>query len=268
MAKKSKVEGETKVFWENFGFTTMGKASPRQRTIQVKDTLLCKYIWTRYSSYEEPQRSGIQKGDPIGFSRKKYLTGLFVGLTNFSHKAIAQALGVSYGLVRKWLMAEDFQVKIAEHREGFTKSWINRLLERVRLQDKIPVGDFHEYDDSILYHPKLIDETWTEMGVWLLGKADSPDWWKQKGIGERFDSQKWKVFSEFLQVVLYGGYAGTLIKGIPWEEEQHRKLLKTIIPLLSLDEKFLLKAVLTKTERRLIVYHIKLARMALEGLVV
>ena len=59
-----------------------------------------EFLSKKLDNYIEPERKGVPKGEPIGFSKKKLEASLFV-LFNFSKKDIASLLGISYNLLRK-----------------------------------------------------------------------------------------------------------------------------------------------------------------------
>jgi hypothetical protein len=74
----------------------MNKKREKQRP-----ALLDAFIIDRIKNYDEPQRAGTPKGEPIGFSRKKYNAAL-LDLYNLKQKVVAEGAGVSHGLLRKW----------------------------------------------------------------------------------------------------------------------------------------------------------------------
>jgi hypothetical protein len=71
----------------------------------------------KYEEYEEPQRKGTARGEPIGFSLDKFASALY-SLTNHKQKELAKSLGVSYGLLRKWHTEDAFiKIMMELHRE-------------------------------------------------------------------------------------------------------------------------------------------------------
>ncbi len=81
-------------------------------------THLSQFIYEKGFSYEEPQRIGTSKGDPIGFSKNKYLASLYM-LTNYKKKDIAKELKISYGLLRKWGTEKEFKEMVMSHYTEF-----------------------------------------------------------------------------------------------------------------------------------------------------
>lgn len=79
---------------------------------------LFKFIKNRRQGYIEPQRKGTPKGDPIGFSRKKYYAALLC-ITDMSLSDIAALSNVSYNLLRKWRTESDFLKSIDDNIKGF-----------------------------------------------------------------------------------------------------------------------------------------------------
>lgn len=93
---------------------------------EMKQTLLQKFINEKIDNYVEPERKGTPKGDPIGFSKVKYEASLAM-LYNYSQKWIAENLGVSYGLLRKWNTEENFKKLIENHMAEFARLYHNRF---------------------------------------------------------------------------------------------------------------------------------------------
>ena len=80
-------------------------------TVQ-RDNLSFAFIAEKSVVYEEPERKGTPRGEKIGFPKKKYLASLFVGISNFKAKDLAEGLqkhGLTHGLIRKWKTEDDFK---------------------------------------------------------------------------------------------------------------------------------------------------------------
>lgn len=69
---------------------------------------LNSFINKKLREYREPERAGKSKGETIGLSRDKY-HGCLLRLTNKHPKDIAKELGVSYSLMRRWMVDDNFK---------------------------------------------------------------------------------------------------------------------------------------------------------------
>lgn len=82
-------------------------------------TLLCKFILNKKLAHVEPERSKTPKGDPIGFSYKKYLASLYM-MTDMPHVDIARELKIKHGVLRVWRTErETFLKEIEKHCKEF-----------------------------------------------------------------------------------------------------------------------------------------------------
>ena len=87
--------------------------------------------------HREPERRGVAKGDPIGFSWAKKAAALQVAITQKGKKQIAAELEISYSILRKWETEEPFKAlmryyvgefgpfvaDVAQHREIEPGEW-------------------------------------------------------------------------------------------------------------------------------------------------
>ena len=71
-------------------------------------------------AYQEPTRSGTTRGEAVGFSKDKYHAALLSALTGLSQKSIAENLGISYGVVRKWHVEPEFKEAMSSNRGEFS----------------------------------------------------------------------------------------------------------------------------------------------------
>lgn len=114
---------------------------------------LFDYIARRELDYCEPQRQGTPRGEKIGFTTKKYLASLLVGLTNFKLKKLAGDLdkkyGLSYGLIKKWRTEKDFKKACEDHAEEFADFLIEKMRSWVFEEAK-------EYFE----HPEIVADDW------------------------------------------------------------------------------------------------------------
>ena len=89
--------------------------------INIKtSTLLLDFLNGKINKYREPQRRGTRKGEVIGLSLVKYIAALR-SLYKVKIKDVAEQLGVSYGLLRKWRTEEVFKKQVASFEKEFAK---------------------------------------------------------------------------------------------------------------------------------------------------
>ena len=129
-----------------------------------KDDGVFDYIARMEFDYEEPQREGTPRGEKIGFTTKKYLASLLVGLTNFKLKKLADDLnrkyGLSYGLLKKWRTEAYFKGACEGHASDFADFLFDKFVvpeaggewfERLDRQGN-PVDDAIAHAWKINYH--------------------------------------------------------------------------------------------------------------------
>jgi hypothetical protein len=133
----------------------------------MESTLLERFIDERKTLYAEPSRKGLPKGEPIGFSRKKYLASLYM-LTADKQITVAMELGISYGLVRKWNTERAFTSLIRKHCREFANTFVRHLSERYARQGTAPgeaqdrgkpgLPGSRSFSDAGNYGPSLMAE--------------------------------------------------------------------------------------------------------------
>ena len=74
----------------------------------IQKVLLNKFIHGKLNKYIEPKRKGTPKGEPIGFSNKKYKATLLL-LQKANQSDVARLLNISHGLLRKWNTEREFK---------------------------------------------------------------------------------------------------------------------------------------------------------------
>lgn len=138
---------------------------------EYKLTFLARFIAEKGETYREPERKGTPKGDFIGFSLKKYRASL-LSLLNMPLGELAQQVGVSYGLLRKWRTEERFMDQLEKHERDFVDMLLQRLKSRAERQDTLmdnhlarplqevaktppPILSWDEFRDIALYSPSL-----------------------------------------------------------------------------------------------------------------
>ena len=126
-------------------------------TMIKTDRILTDFISERLSQHREPTRKGVPKGDPIGPPRHKVRASLFCALTPLTLKDISGALGISYDLLMKWNIQEDFQSLTEGHRDDFTAYFLQRIAEHAEALRKgrreAPTGQIGEgrYGFGVLF---------------------------------------------------------------------------------------------------------------------
>lgn len=86
--------------------------------ILTNEELLTKFIADKLSNFIEPQRKGTPKGEIIGFSFTKYKASLHM-IPHAKMKEIAERLGISYGVLRKWNTEQEFKNMVKKNKEEF-----------------------------------------------------------------------------------------------------------------------------------------------------
>lgn len=137
-------------------------------------TLLKSFILDRLTHYEEPQRLGTSRGEPVGLSRIKFKATLWM-LFDMSKKKMAESLGVSYGLLRKWNTEKAFKEAVEKNYRDFAQYFIRHIEKRVQLRkqkteeilsrpieeiaamksDELSLA-YNEYEDAALYSTELV----------------------------------------------------------------------------------------------------------------
>lgn len=154
-------------------------------------TLLIKFINTETSQYIEPMREGTAKGDPIGLSAIKYKSTLLF-LTNLKGKEIAEAVGVSYGLLRVWRTEDLYLSAIEKHVSTFSGMVAKHFVDRVAGTKAPGSGNelIHQFADDfadiVLYSDRVMTEVYrkvTTRGIY------------QETVFSTFFNYLWFIFS-------------------------------------------------------------------------
>lgn len=82
------------------------------------------FIKSELERYEEPERRGVPKGDPIGFGKKKIHAAILTGITNRDLKSDAEEVGISYTQIRVWRSQSDYKMKEREFQEKFINTFV------------------------------------------------------------------------------------------------------------------------------------------------
>lgn len=115
---------------------------------QIKKKLIDlfhKWAAPQLQEYEEPERIGVPRGEPVGFSAKKFHAVLAQVLKPaFTLAEIANLVGVSGGQVRVWRTEETFK-KLAEELQV---SFINYISDQLDYNAKN--NDKDNYKDNFI----------------------------------------------------------------------------------------------------------------------
>jgi hypothetical protein len=87
----------------------------------IQNTMLYRYCDKEINNFAEPVRSGLKKGDKIGFSFAKNAAAILTALTNLQMKIIARDTGISYASLRTWNIQHDFIMEKERRLDEFAK---------------------------------------------------------------------------------------------------------------------------------------------------
>lgn len=99
-------------------------------------SIINDFVEENVKEHMEPQRKGTPKGDSIGFSLKKNKAAL-LSLTYFKQSTIAETMGVSHALIRKWHTEDDFLRTIDKLCKEFADRYLDIILEEKGFRRKI-----------------------------------------------------------------------------------------------------------------------------------
>jgi len=134
-------------------------------------TLLTEFIEEKESQYIEPTREGTVRGEVIGLSKVKYKTALLC-LRNTRIKEIAETVGVSYGVARKWRTEDSFKSTKSSLQGEFGRIFCDFVLKHNEEQFSgkwraIPAHRTEKLKDLSSYSKDLIESvTGTLMDLW------------------------------------------------------------------------------------------------------
>jgi hypothetical protein len=125
--------------------------------------LLRNFIKEKMQTYREPTREGTARGEAVGFSRDKHHAALLSALTGLSQKSIADKLGISYGVVRKWHVESDFKELMSANLREFNMFFWTRIRENANELQQIL--DQNSRDDKAPEMPQYDFESDYEYGI-------------------------------------------------------------------------------------------------------
>jgi hypothetical protein len=136
--------------------------------------LFKNWVAPRIASYEEPSRVGVAKGDPIGFSAKKYLAAQFLALYSrryFPQAELAQLAGVSHDQYRSWCTEKGFKKVGEETLKEFRKYLARQIIE----EDNEEIFESLVFASILLQGLKNIFDLW-HRDIEIIKKAinDTP----------------------------------------------------------------------------------------------
>jgi len=187
-------------------------------TVQ-RDNLSFAFIAEKSVVYEEPERKGTPRGEKIGFPKKKYLASLFVGITNFKPKDLAEGLqkqGLTHGLLRKWKTEDDFKDQAEEHAEEFTSFLFKEVEKANRKHHQEYMQYYNCKIDKKPDVPQIIKKIYQEVQTYsnavldeisrqALGRIDEAKVdWENNEIEEDAFFLEYGIFSDFSSIVRIG----------------------------------------------------------------
>lgn len=141
---------------------------------KIADTLLSQFYMAKLETYKNSFESSASNKTKHHMSAKKYKTSLIM-ITSLKQKEIAEALNVSYGLIRKWNTENPFKSSVLQHCKDFAHYVVNHvrkelastcktLLEGIETEKFIllPTFNYAELKDASLYGECV------KMNIWLL----------------------------------------------------------------------------------------------------
>lgn len=93
--------------------------------------LLTKFVVEKRESYVAPLKRETKKGSQNPFSKAKYNASLIMlmdPMVGDNYKKLAKRLGVSYGVLRKWVTEDAFNKMVDKHCEEFSEIFLKNLL--------------------------------------------------------------------------------------------------------------------------------------------
>lgn len=138
----------------------MKKDTASSKKSAQKPSYLDSFFMEKIKNYQEPQRKGTPKGEPIGLSTQKYYAALLM-LKDVPIKELSKSVRVSYGLLRKWRTEKPFKEQIAQLESVFMNELITHLGWRGEMQKKLSDDYFEKSIDYIATNPPP-ELTWNE----------------------------------------------------------------------------------------------------------
>lgn len=126
----------------------------------VAKSFLDSFFMEKIKNYQEPQRKGTPKGEPIGLSAQKYYAALLM-LKDVPIKELSKSVRASYGLLRKWRTEKPFKEQITQIESDFMNELITHLGWRGEMQKKLANDYFEKSIKQITTTPPP-ELTWNE----------------------------------------------------------------------------------------------------------
>lgn len=220
----------------------------------MAETTLEKFIREKLDNYVEPQREGTPKGEPIGLSLVKYKASLLL-MASRKQKEIAEEVGVSYGLLRKWKTEQDFIKIVDEHVNEFSEL-------RIKLLSEEEEKDLKKFKESLNKSAEeMLASLLTETSILRSYDAEINQYGTkllktiEEKLSKKVELQKKVTLFDFpfpspMTVFL------DHIRGVQSEASSVDSLRKAIDNITSYIEKCLLKPRLTETDKKLALMHL------------
>lgn len=109
---------------------------------QIIDTV-SRYAEKRLKGYREPERKGLNRGDPIGLSKSKRLASIFMVLFPIVHnrlQEIADLAGVPVASLKIWRIQADFKDAVMEEALELGKSFASLIKGLIENDSKSIIG--------------------------------------------------------------------------------------------------------------------------------
>ena len=133
---------------------------------------LDNFFMEKIKNYQEPQRKGTPKGEPIGLSAQKYYAAMLM-LKDYPVKELSKSVRASYGLLRKWRTEDLFKKQVEQLEADFVSELVLYLGWRGKMQKKLaddyfkksiqhiattppPALTWEEFRDLNHYSPHLV----------------------------------------------------------------------------------------------------------------
>ena len=145
--------------------------------------MLTEFIKAKITGYQEPERSGTRRGDPIGLSLVKFEAAL-LSLTSMRQQLVARIVGVSYGVLRVWRTEDLYKKTIRTLTREFADAYVYQLISATMKSSSYEEGvgvmsvfsALSGFDSIVIFNDELL-ETILECAA----KAKLPGW-KNKAL--------------------------------------------------------------------------------------
>jgi hypothetical protein len=203
-----------------------------------------EFVRRKHQEYQEPQREGTPRGEPVGLSKNKHLAALWC-LSGLELKEIARNVGVSYGLLRKWRTEGPFKETIKKLVDEFVQTVIGYLKENhAEVQENFEgflecVAKEHWYDTFVEDCEEHIDlrpglensSSMIRSQLILQARREGPPYeliiWKALKDSRDFEA--------YIRVLALQAMVGILRDGEPLDD----RMRETLVSLLAVTSRYI-----------------------------